>query len=93
MSNSYEYDDASNMTAFTDGGGTTKYKYNGLNELESMLEPGETKETTFAYDNDHRLTKITYPSGAIENYKLEPTTGTARNHHRRRSHRAPQSRN
>jgi RHS repeat-associated protein len=75
LSNSYEYDAASNMTAFTDGGGTTKYKYNGLNELESMLEPGETKETTFAYDNDHRLNKITYTSGAIENYKLEPTTG------------------
>jgi RHS repeat-associated protein len=75
LSNSYEYDAASNMTAFTDGGGTTKYKYNGLNELESMLEPGESKETKFAYDNDHRLNKITYTSGAIENYKLEPTTG------------------
>jgi RHS repeat-associated protein len=75
LSNSYEYDDSSNMTAFTDGGGTTKYKYNGLNELESMLEPGESKETKFNYDNDHRLNKITYTSGAIENYKLEPTTG------------------
>jgi RHS repeat-associated protein len=75
LSNSYEYDAASNMTAFTDGGGTTKYKYNGLNELESMLEPGETKETKFTYDNDHRLNKITYTSGAIENYQLESTTG------------------
>jgi RHS repeat-associated protein len=75
LSNSYEYDDSSNMTAFTDGGGTTKYKYNGLNELESMLEPGETKETKFTYDNDDRLNKITYTSGAIEHYKLEPTTG------------------
>jgi RHS repeat-associated protein len=75
LSNSYEYDDASNMTAFTDGGGTTKYKYNGLNELESMLEPGATKETKFTYDNDHGLDEITYASGAIEKYKLEPTTG------------------
>jgi RHS repeat-associated protein len=75
LSNSYEYDSASNMTAFTDGGGTTSYKYNGLNELESMTEPGASKATTFAYDNDHRLTKITYPSGASESYKLEPTTG------------------
>jgi RHS repeat-associated protein len=75
LSNSYEYDAASNMTAFTDGGGTTSYKYNGLNELESMTEPGASKATTFAYDNDHRLTKITYPSGASENYKLEPATG------------------
>ena len=75
LSNSYEYDAASNMTAFTDGGGTTSYKYNGLNELESMTEPGASKATTFAYDDDHRLTKITYTSGASENYKLEPTTG------------------
>jgi RHS repeat-associated protein len=76
LSNSYEYDAASNMTKFTDGGGSTGYKYNGLNELESMTEPGESKPTTtFGYDNDHRLNKITYPSGAIENYKLEPTTG------------------
>jgi RHS repeat-associated protein len=75
LSNTYEYDAASNMTAFIDGGGTTSYKYNGLNELESMTEPGASKATTFAYDNDDRLTKITYPSGASESYKLEPTTG------------------
>jgi RHS repeat-associated protein len=73
--NEYTYDAASNMTSFTDGGGTTKYKYNGLNELESMLEPGASAETKFAYDNDGRLTKITYPSGTIESYKLEPATG------------------
>jgi RHS repeat-associated protein len=75
LSNSYEYDDSSNTTSFTDGGGTTKYKYNGLNELESMLEPGESKEDTFGYDNDYRLKKIIYASGTTENYKLEPTTG------------------
>jgi hypothetical protein len=40
-----------------------------------MLEPGESTETKLAYNNDHRLDKITYPSGAIENYKLEPATG------------------
>ncbi len=75
LSNSYEYDAASNMTKFTDGGGSTSYKYNSLNELESMTEPGESKAATFGYDNDHRLNKITYPSGAIESYKLEPITG------------------
>ncbi len=75
LKNEYGYDEASNMTSFIDGGGTTKYKYNNLNELESMLEPGASTETRFAYNNDHRLTKITYPSGAIENYKLEPATG------------------
>jgi RHS repeat-associated protein len=75
LSNEYTWDAASNMATFTDGGGTTNYVYNGLNELESMTEPGDTKATTFAYDNDGRLTKITYTSGAIENYTVEPTTG------------------
>ncbi len=75
LSNKYGYDDASNMTSFADGGGTTKYVYNGVNELESMTEPGVTGATTFAYDADHRLTQISYPSGAKETYKLEPTTG------------------
>jgi RHS repeat-associated protein len=75
LSNEYGYDAASNATSFKDAGGTTKYTHNSLNELESMLEPGESKETKFAYDNDHRLIKMTYPSGASENFKLEGTTG------------------
>jgi RHS repeat-associated protein len=75
LSNEYGYDPASNATSFKDAGGTTQYTYNSLNEVESMLEPGDSKETTFVYDNDHRLTKMTYPSGASENFKLEPTTG------------------
>ena len=75
LKNEYGYDAASNITSFIDGGGTTKYKYNNLNELEGMTEPGEAKETTFTYDNDHRLTKIAYPSGAKEIYKLEAMTG------------------
>lgn len=75
LKNEYGYDAASNMISFVDGGGTTKYKFNNLNELESMTEPGESTETKFSYDNDHRLTKIAYPSGAKETYKLEATTG------------------
>jgi RHS repeat-associated protein len=74
-SNTYEYDGASNLVAFTDGGGTTKYTYNGLNELESMTEPGASKSTTFTYDGDGRVTKMTYPSGVSETYQLEATTG------------------
>jgi RHS repeat-associated protein len=74
-SNSYGYDAASNMTSFTNSGGTTKYVYNGLNELESMTAPGESKATSFSYDNDQRLTTITYPSGAKDVYKLEASTG------------------
>ncbi len=75
VTHSYEYDAAPNMLSYTDGGGTTAYKYNGLNELESMTEPKSIGTDTFAYDNDHRLKKITYPSGVVESYKLEPTTG------------------
>jgi RHS repeat-associated protein len=75
QNNEYGYELASNVSSFTDAGGTTKYAYSNVNELESMTEPGETKQTTFAYDGDHRLTKITYPSKAVESYKLEPMTG------------------
>jgi RHS repeat-associated protein len=75
LSNEYGYDGTSNRTSFKDAGGTTKYTYNNLNELESMLEPGESKETKFVYDNDHRVIKMTYPSGASENFKLEGITG------------------
>jgi RHS repeat-associated protein len=75
QTNKYVYDDASNLTSFADASGTTKYVYNGLNELESMKEPTAVKSTTFSYDNDHRLTGITYPSGVKEVFKLEATTG------------------
>jgi RHS repeat-associated protein len=73
--NEYAYDPASNLTAFTDSGGETEYHYNWLNELASMKEPAATKLTTFTYDGDHRLIKLTYPSGVSENYKLEASTG------------------
>jgi RHS repeat-associated protein len=81
VSNAYSYDEASNLLSLTDAGGTTHYFYNGLNELESMYEPGgsctgtPSKCTQFAYDNDGSLTKTTYPSGASMRYKLDPTTG------------------
>lgn len=75
LSNAYEWDPASNVIAFTDSGGTTKYKINGLNETESMTEPGESESTLFGHNNDHGLTKITYPSGATENFKLDAVTG------------------
>lgn len=81
QSNEYGYDPASNLTSFTDSGGTTKYEYNELNELKAMFEPGgscsgtPSKCTKFAYDNDHRLKEIAYPSGAKEKYELEEATG------------------
>jgi RHS repeat-associated protein len=81
VSNAYGYDEASNLVSFTDAGGATHYAYNGLNELESMYEPGGTctgtpsKCTQFAYDNDGSLTKTTYASGASMRYKLAATTG------------------
>jgi RHS repeat-associated protein len=81
VSNVYTYDAASNLGSLTDAGGTTQYLYNKLNELNAMYEPGgncgETpaKCTTFAYDNDGALTKVTYPSKATLNYTRDPTTG------------------
>jgi RHS repeat-associated protein len=79
--NTYGYDEASNLTAFSDSGGTTTYLYNGLNELEAMYEPGgscgttPSKCTNFTYDNDGSLTKLNYPSGSYLKYVLEPLTG------------------
>ena len=81
VSNAYSYDEASNLLSLTDAGGTTHYFYNGLNELESMYEPGgncgkePSKCTTTVHDNDGSLTKTTYPSGASMRYKLDATTG------------------
>jgi RHS repeat-associated protein len=78
-SSSYGYDEASNLTSFYDGGGTTVYLYNGLNQLEAMHEPGgscsgtPSKCTHFAYENG-TLDKITYSSGATVNYTLEAAT-------------------
>ncbi len=77
----YGYDAASNLTSFTDAGGTTDFVYNGLNELEALAAPSGTctgtpvKCTKFVYDADGSLTTTTYPSGASLNYTREPTTG------------------
>jgi len=82
VSFSYAWDASSNMTCFTDSGGNTSYAYNGLNQLSDMYETDpscgaktSSLHTTFAYDNDNGLTKITYASGATLNYGLDPTTG------------------
>jgi len=79
---SYAWDASSNMTCFTDSGGNTSYTYNGLNQLSDMYETDpscgaktSSLHTTFAYDNDNGLTKITYASGATLNYGLDQTTG------------------
>lgn len=73
LSNEYGYDEASNLTALTDSGGTTKYAYNKLDELEAVTEPSAAKSTTLTYDNDHRLTSFTYPSGVKQTYTLNAT--------------------
>jgi RHS repeat-associated protein len=72
--NSYGYDEASNLTSFIDSGGTTEYRYNGNDEIESMVEPG-AGTTKFGYNGDRALDEITYPSGVIEKYTLEGSTG------------------
>ena len=76
LSNEYGYDEASNLTALTDWGGTTKYAYNKLDELEAVTEPSAAKSTTLTYDNDHRLTSFTYPSGVKQTYTLNATGQT-----------------
>ena len=89
LSNAYAYDEASNLTSFTDAGGTSQYFYNQLNQLESMYEPGGTcsgtpsKCTRAVHDNAGSLATVTYPSGATLNYAVDPmgrpTAITAKN--------------
>jgi RHS repeat-associated protein len=75
ITNSYEYDAASNLTALIDASGTTSYKYNGLNEAASLTVPTTSTPIEFTYNGDQGLTSITYPSGAKDVFKLEAATG------------------
>lgn len=71
----YGYDAADNMTSFTDASGTTTYHYNGVNDYDSMTEPGDSTPTTFTYDADGNLTRMTYPGGVTVSSTYDPDTG------------------
>ena len=63
--NSYTYDAASNLKTLVDSGGTTTYTYGPTNLLDALRAPGETADSTFAYDDDDRRTTTTYPNGVV----------------------------
>ena len=71
---SLTYDQASNITSFTDPTGTVGYHYDNANRLIALDEPGgscpgtlvfpnSTKCTGFSYDGNNRRTVTSYPNG------------------------------
>lgn len=85
----YKYDDDGNTTCLSypvsgdttclnasSGTGLVTYTYNAADQPITMTDwLGDGNETTFAYDNDSNLTKITYPSGtsASASYSYDDT--------------------
>lgn len=58
----YGYDHNGNLIEYDDAGGTVAYTYNQVNLLTELLEPGASVPVRFAYDDDNRRTKTTYPT-------------------------------
>jgi RHS repeat-associated protein len=70
---SFAYDGVGNLTQYCDAGGNVTYAYNSVNRVASLAEPTgscsgtPTLCTTYTYDNNDRLTKLTFPGGASQN--------------------------
>jgi len=61
----YVYDALNRMTSMTDsrmGGKVIQYTYDALGFRETMTDP-ESGLTTYAYDDEHRMTGATHPGG------------------------------
>ncbi len=54
-----------NLTSMTDVAGTVTYRYNAVNLVNELVEPGGST-TTFGYDNDNNRTSTTYPNGVVQ---------------------------
>ncbi|HEX4115159.1 MAG TPA: RHS repeat-associated core domain-containing protein [Solirubrobacteraceae bacterium] len=66
---SWEYNSAGYETAFTDGNGhTTKYGYDGSDNLTSMIDP-DSDETKWEYDSTHDVISMTIPKGETTTIK------------------------
>ena len=61
------YDQTGNLRFLTDPGGTTEYRYNPVNLLTALVEPGGAT-TSYQYDNDNSRTRVTYPNGVSQAY-------------------------
>ncbi len=73
----YRYDETDvahgqgRLTAITDATGVTRYHYDPHGNLTQTITTlnGQTYTTRYAYDPLHRLSRITYPSGRIVDYR------------------------
>jgi|GEM_PF-2027289 len=65
----YSYDNAGNLSSFTDAGGTTTYTYNARNEITGITYPGN-KTVAFAYDAAGNMVTVSYPGGLSLTYSI-----------------------
>jgi YD repeat-containing protein len=69
VTNQYGYDDSSNLTSFTDAGGTVNYTYDDDDMLSKLAEPGGSCTgttslcTMFGYNARNDRTTTSYPNG------------------------------
>ena len=67
---SYSRDAVGNMTARTDGQGTTAFSYDALDRLTFIDYPGTADDTTLAYDNADNRTRLSSPA-AVYAYSFD----------------------
>lgn len=69
----YGWDAASNLTSLTDGGGSVSYRYNDVNLLQDVAEPGgsctstpTSRCTSFGYTVRDQRDSTAYPNGVTQ---------------------------
>jgi RHS repeat-associated protein len=83
----YSYDAGSNLRYLTDAGGTVEYRYDDLNRVKDLAEPGGSCSspvslcTTFGYTSRDQRERTTYPNGVEQTVTFDssdkPTRITA----------------
>lgn len=72
------YDNAGNLTSYCDVDGSVTYYYDGANRLTGAALPTGSCSSTpqvactgYTYDSDDRLTRLTFPGAATQNYSYD----------------------
>ncbi|GAA3492144.1 RHS repeat-associated core domain-containing protein [Streptomyces cremeus] len=64
------YTPAGNVDTYKDPAGLTDYTYDAANRLTALKDPAG-KTTTYAYNNNDKRTKTTYPGGTVQDTTLD----------------------
>ncbi len=64
------YTPAGNVDTYKDPAGLTDYTYDAANRLTALKDPAG-KTTTYAYNNNDKRTKTTYPGGTVQDVTLD----------------------